>query len=75
MGQMNHQTDGPQSQRFCIFIFSSAHFLKPILASRTNGTFGFVRHPDSYRDQPFAKPKEPFFAKASTEQRINLINL
>jgi Bacterial SH3 domain. len=41
----------------------------------TNGTFGFVRHPDSYRDQPFAKPKEPFFAKGTTEKRINLINL
>ena len=33
-----------------------AHFLKTILASRTNGTFGFARH----KNQPFAKPKEPF---------------
>ncbi len=32
-------------------------------ASRTNGTFGFARHPDSYRDRPFAKPKEPFFCQ------------
>jgi hypothetical protein len=57
MGQMNHQTAGPQSQRFCIFTFPTAHFLKTILASRTHGTFGFARH----TNRPFAKPKEPFF--------------
>jgi hypothetical protein len=34
-----------------------SHFLKFLLASRTNGTFGFVRH----TSRPFAKPKEPFF--------------
>jgi hypothetical protein len=28
--------------------------------SRTNGTFGFAR----LSNQPFAKPKEPFFANA-----------
>jgi len=37
-----------------------AHFLKFLLASRTNGTFGFARH----TSQRFAKPKEPFFAIA-----------
>jgi len=37
-----------------------SHFLKFLLASRTNGTFGFAR-PTS---RPFAKPKEPFFANA-----------
>ncbi|MBX2985899.1 MAG: hypothetical protein KF882_08025 [Bacteroidia bacterium] len=37
-----------------------SHFLKFLLASRTNGTFGFARH----TSQPFAKPKEPFFAIA-----------
>jgi hypothetical protein len=37
-----------------------SHFLKFLLASRTNGTFGFARH----TSQPFAKPKEPFFANA-----------
>lgn len=43
----------------------SGHFLKFLLASRTNGTparpaggFGFARN----TSQPFAKPKEPFFA-------------
>jgi hypothetical protein len=35
-----------------------SHFLKFLLASRTNGTFGFARH----TSRPFAKPKEPFFA-------------
>jgi hypothetical protein len=35
-------------------------FLKTILASRTNGTFGFAQH----TSQSFAKPKEPFFATA-----------
>jgi hypothetical protein len=33
-----------------------SHFLKFLLANRTNGTFGFARN----TSQPFAKPKEPF---------------
>jgi hypothetical protein len=37
-----------------------SHFLKFLLARRTNGTFGFARH----TSRPFAKPKEPFFANA-----------
>ena len=37
-----------------------SHFLKFLLASRTNGTFGFARHTSRH----FAKPKEPFFANA-----------
>jgi hypothetical protein len=37
-----------------------SHFLKFLLASRTNGTYGFARHTSRY----FAKPKEPFFANA-----------
>ena len=36
-----------------------SHFLKFLLASRTNGTFGFARH----TSQPYAKPKEPFFCQ------------
>ena len=40
-----------------------SHFLKFLLASRTNGTFGFARH----TSRPFAKPKEPFFANAPTD--------
>jgi hypothetical protein len=43
-----------------------SHFLKFLLASRTNGTFGFARH----KSQRFAKPKEPFFANAPTIIRI-----
>ena len=35
-----------------------SHFLKFLLASRTNGTFGFAQN----TSHPFAKPKEPFFA-------------
>jgi hypothetical protein len=34
-----------------------SHFLKFLLTSRTNGTFGFARH----TSRPFAKPKEPLF--------------
>jgi len=37
-----------------------SHFLKFLLVSRTNGTFGFARH----TNPPFAKPKEPFFTNA-----------
>ena len=43
-----------------------SHFLKFLLPSRTNGTFGFARH----TSQHFAKPKEPFFANAPTIIRI-----
>jgi 5-methyltetrahydrofolate--homocysteine methyltransferase len=47
--------------RTSVFLFfPTAHFFKTILASRTNGTFGFARH----TSRPFAKPKEPFFANA-----------
>jgi hypothetical protein len=38
-----------------------SHFLKFLLASRTNGTFGFARH----TSQRFAKPKEPFFCHST----------
>ena len=41
-----------------------SHFLKFLLASRTNGTFGFARH----TSQPFAKPKEPFFLTRKTSR-------
>jgi hypothetical protein len=56
-GQVNHQTAGPKANASVFLFFPNPHFLKPILASRTNGTFGFARH----TSQPFAKPKEPFF--------------
>jgi ATP adenylyltransferase/5',5'''-P-1,P-4-tetraphosphate phosphorylase II len=59
-GQMNHKTTDPKANASVFLFFSNAHFLKTILASRTNGTFGFARH----TSRPFAKPKEPFFANA-----------
>jgi hypothetical protein len=43
-GQMNHQTADPKANASVFLFFSTTHFLKTILASRTNGTFGFVRH-------------------------------
>jgi hypothetical protein len=43
-----------------------SHFLKFLLAGRKNGTFCFARQ----RSQPFAKPKEPFFANERTEDKI-----
>jgi len=63
-GQMNHQTAEPKANASVFLFFSKAHFLKTILASRTNGTFGFARN----TSRPFAKPKEPFLANA--RQRI-----
>ena len=61
-GQMNHQTADPKANASVFLFFPTAHFLKTILASRTNGTFGFAQH----TSRPFAKPKEPFFANAHT---------
>ena len=65
-GQMNHQKADPKANASVFLFFPTAHFLKTILASRTNGTFGFARH----TSRPFAKPKEPFFANAPTKNRI-----
>jgi hypothetical protein len=58
-GQMNHQTADPKANASVFLFFPTAHFLKTILASRTNGTFGFARN----TSRPFAKPKEPFFCQ------------
>ena len=60
--QLNRHADRP----YVFYFFPTAHFLKTILASRTNGTFGFARH----KNRTFAKPKEPFFANAPTKNRI-----
>ena len=40
--QMNHQTADPKANAVVFLFFPTAHFLKTILASRTNGTFGFA---------------------------------
>ncbi|MGB4897754.1 MAG: hypothetical protein WBP57_04925 [Ignavibacteria bacterium] len=57
-GQLNSQTAEPKANSSVFLFFPTAHFLKTISASRTNGTFGFARHTSLH----FAKPKEPFFA-------------
>jgi hypothetical protein len=43
-----------------------SHFLKFLLASRTNGTFGFAR----YTSQCFAKPKEPFYHNVTKSNKL-----
>ena len=48
-----------------------SHFLKFLLASRTNGTFGFARH----TSQPFAKPKEPFYDNAPKDFELYNLSL
>jgi hypothetical protein len=63
--KVNIQTADPKANASVFLFFSTAHFLKTILASRTNCTFGFARH----TSRPFAKPKEPFFA--NTHKTVN----
>jgi len=58
--QIYHQTADPNANA-SVLLFSTPHFLKSILDSSTNGTFGFARN----TSRPFAKPKEPFFVNAS----------
>jgi hypothetical protein len=58
-GQMNYQTADTKTHASVFIFFPTINFLKTILASRTNGTLGFAPN----TSQPFAKPKEPFFAK------------
>ena len=41
-GQMNHQTADPKANASVFLFFPTAHFLKTILAYRTNGTFVFA---------------------------------
>ena len=58
-GQMNRQTADLKANASVFLFFPTAHFLKTILASRTNGTFGFARH----TSRPFRQnPKSRFFA-------------
>jgi hypothetical protein len=51
-----------------LFIYTHHTFLKTILASRTNGSFGFAR----YTSLSFAKPKEPFFCQGNDNDFENL---
>jgi len=62
-GQKNEILTRPESRhssRPDVFYFlPTAHFLKTILASRTNGTFAFA---PTHEANPSAKSKEPFFS-------------
>jgi hypothetical protein len=58
-GQRNHQTADPKANASVFLFFPYRTFLKTILASRTNGTFGFA---PTHKADPSAKPKEPLFA-------------
>jgi hypothetical protein len=69
-GQMNIQTADPKANASVFLFFSTAHFLKTILARRTNGTFAFA---PTHKADPSAKAKEPFFANA-LQNRLNTIN-
>jgi hypothetical protein len=57
--KVNIQTADPKANASVFIFFSTAHFLKTILASRTNGTFAFA---PKHKADPSAKAKEPFFA-------------
>jgi len=70
MRQRNHQTADPKANASVSLFFSTAHFLKTIIASRTNGTFAFA---PPHKANPSAKAKEPFFSNA--QKTINSIIL
>jgi hypothetical protein len=55
-GQMNQQTADPKVNASVFLFFPNAHFLKTILANRTNGTFGFAR----YTSRPSQNQKSHF---------------
>ena len=59
-GQMKHQRADPKANASVFLFFPTAHFLKTILASRTNSTFGFF----PTQEPKLKKPKELFFANA-----------
>jgi hypothetical protein len=64
--QMNHQTANPKANA-SVFLFSpTAHFLKSILANRTNSTFGFCRHESQRR-----KNQKSYFLSQLTENNEN----
>ena len=63
-GQMNHQTADPKANASVFLFFPTAHFLKTILAHRTNGTFAFA---------PTAQPDtQGKIKRAVFSQRYNL---
>jgi len=56
---MNRLTADHTANASVFLFFSTTHFFKTILASRTNGTFAFA---PTLKADPSAKSKEPFFA-------------
>ena len=68
-GQMNYQTADPKANASVFLFFPTAHFLKTILASRTNGTFGFA--PPTSR--PFSKTKRAILCQR-TDKNDNFTN-
>jgi hypothetical protein len=52
--KVNIQTADPKANASVFLFFSTTHFLKIILANRTNGTFGFARH----TNRPFATAEQ-----------------
>jgi hypothetical protein len=58
-GQMKHQRADPKANASVFLFFPTAHFLKTILTSRTNGTFGFARH----TSQTLRKTKRAIFCQ------------
>ncbi len=67
--KVNIQTADPKANASVFLFFPTAHFLKTILARRTNGTFAKPHQPT--HNQSIAK--EPFFANAR-QNRLNTIN-
>jgi len=57
--QMNIYLADPKANAFVFLFLSTAHFLKPILGSRTNGTLDFVRH----TSRPFRNTKRSVFCQ------------
>jgi hypothetical protein len=58
--KVNIQTADPKANASVFLFFPNAHFLKTILANRTNGTFGFARHMPTLR-----KTKRAIFCQRS----------
>jgi hypothetical protein len=62
------QVSRHSSQPDVFYFFSSPHFLKTILASRTSGTFGFA---PTHKANPSAKPKEPLFSQRTAKNDVS----
>jgi hypothetical protein len=67
--KVNIQTADPKANASVFLFLPNAHFLKTILARRTNGTFAKPHKPT--HNPSFAK--EPFFANAR-KNHLNTIN-